>query len=527
MKKILLPLVFLIAINNFTFSQNRILTRGTESGELYFIHPWYGIFGPPYYTPPYYDEVFAAVYRLTENGKKVTIQYAPDLLLPFSYPEKVMKVIHTDAVSGITYARGDYFKDLSGQLYSSFWVSFDYGKTWTLREDNTRATYFTGIYSADNHSIIYRMTAEGLFFSIDYGQSWTKENTGYNKNMSIEDIGFTECEFYGWWWYPDTLCYTQTCYNVFSKIEIDTLYKDNGAAAKVYRGSKEGEIYISYWAQGTTYEAIYKVLFSEDNGNTFRCVYENLWELPKTEFEYLPNFIPDREPGVFYIVHPTGIVIPYDRFYMKLCVYYYRDYGETLAAVYCHEFPKEYGDFCESVDNLSSIKLNNNSILLSWSEPARSLPVKGYTIFRDDQPLNIELITDTHYLDENLPAGSYEYYVRTHYEMDCISDSSNHVIETVELGINNVNDREGIILFPNPTTGELTITNCSPDRGKLSEANYELRITNVEIFDIVGRKQKAEGRKQNEIDISHLQSGFYFVKITTEKGIITKKIIKY
>ena len=78
---------------------------------------------------------------------------------------------------------------------------------------------------------------------------------------------------------------------------------------------------------------------------------------------------------------------------------------------------------------------------------------------------------------------------------------------------------DNITLVPNPTTGELQIT------------NYELQITSIEVFDVYGRKQKAESRKEKaegnmEIDISHLPAGLYFVKIQTEAGEITKKIIK-
>ena len=88
-----------------------------------------------------------------------------------------------------------------------------------------------------------------------------------------------------------------------------------------------------------------------------------------------------------------------------------------------------------------------------------------------------------------------------------------------------------LLLFPNPTTGELRIE------------NGELRIMEVEVFDVYGRKQKAESRKQKGnsppfmegwqpqadgvvINISHLQAGVYFVKIKTENDIITKKVIK-
>ncbi|MCL2312148.1 MAG: T9SS type A sorting domain-containing protein [Firmicutes bacterium] len=51
----------------------------------------------------------------------------------------------------------------------------------------------------------------------------------------------------------------------------------------------------------------------------------------------------------------------------------------------------------------------------------------------------------------------------------------------------------------------------------------------MEVFDVFGRKlieQKAEGRRQKEIDITEFSLGVYFVKITTEKGVIVKKVVK-
>ncbi|MCL2168373.1 MAG: T9SS type A sorting domain-containing protein, partial [Lentimicrobiaceae bacterium] len=77
-----------------------------------------------------------------------------------------------------------------------------------------------------------------------------------------------------------------------------------------------------------------------------------------------------------------------------------------------------------------------------------------------------------------------------------------------------------ITLIPNPTTGELQVT------------SYGLQVTNVEVFDVYGRKLHSSTcplvhSSTTTIDISDLQSGIYFVKITTEEGIITKKVIKY
>jgi len=80
------------------------------------------------------------------------------------------------------------------------------------------------------------------------------------------------------------------------------------------------------------------------------------------------------------------------------------------------------------------------------------------------------------------------------------------------------NALENITLHPNPTTGELRIE------------NGELRIKSVEVFDVYGRKLLSNhlitSSSNQKIDISHLNSGIYFVKITTEQGVIVEKIIK-
>jgi hypothetical protein len=76
---------------------------------------------------------------------------------------------------------------------------------------------------------------------------------------------------------------------------------------------------------------------------------------------------------------------------------------------------------------------------------------------------------------------------------------------------------ENITLIPNPTTGELHVI-C-----------HASLVTNIEIFDVYGRKQSHLSRvtcHENKIDISHLSAGVYFVKITTESGEVVKKVIK-
>jgi hypothetical protein len=78
-------------------------------------------------------------------------------------------------------------------------------------------------------------------------------------------------------------------------------------------------------------------------------------------------------------------------------------------------------------------------------------------------------------------------------------------------------ETNNILIYPNPTTGELRME------------SGEWRMENVEIFDISGRKQSyalTVLRSYCLIDISHLPTGIYFVKIKTETGSQIQKIIK-
>jgi len=75
---------------------------------------------------------------------------------------------------------------------------------------------------------------------------------------------------------------------------------------------------------------------------------------------------------------------------------------------------------------------------------------------------------------------------------------------------------ESISLYPNPTKGQITI--ISPNT----------LIENITLFDLQGREvvSKNETGTSVRLDISQLQSSVYFVKIDTQEGTITKRILK-
>jgi hypothetical protein len=89
------------------------------------------------------------------------------------------------------------------------------------------------------------------------------------------------------------------------------------------------------------------------------------------------------------------------------------------------------------------------------------------------------------------------------------------------LGICNtlkINELENSIeVFPNPTTGKLTV------------GGERYAVCDIAIFDVCGRMQKVEGRKQKAewvLDLSNLANDVYFLIIEMVCCVVIMKVIK-
>ncbi len=69
------------------------------------------------------------------------------------------------------------------------------------------------------------------------------------------------------------------------------------------------------------------------------------------------------------------------------------------------------------------------------------------------------------------------------------------------------------VVYPNPFTTQIYIEN--------SKVKREVIIT-----DISGKKVYQNFKERSSIDLSFLEVGIYFITISTEKGLVTQKIVK-
>jgi hypothetical protein len=164
-----------------------------------------------------------------------------------------------------------------------------------------------------------------------------------------------------------------------------------------------------------------------------------------------------------------------------------------------------------------------SSATLTWEVPENMQGTILYNIYRNDT-----IIKSNHHatsyedMDFN-PKTAHTWMVKG----VCLGGESvpaSAAKEACVLGIHK-NEKDNIRVYPNPAKNELRITASTS-----SASNRTLSEVEVEIYDVFGRKLKAECKMQNAerevvVNVSHLAAGVYFVKIYSDSGYTTKKVI--
>jgi hypothetical protein len=153
---------------------------------------------------------------------------------------------------------------------------------------------------------------------------------------------------------------------------------------------------------------------------------------------------------------------------------------------------------------------NKLNVSVVWDAITLS-DVEGYNIYRNDEKLNAELVTETEYSD-NVPAeGNYCYKVTVVIGGE--SDKSEPACVDVTVGISETSKDALFTLYPNPVSGTLNI-------------NTKETITDCRIFNVQGQLMYSTKSDIKEITTDGWASGTYIIRITTEKGSAEKRFIK-
>ncbi|AUP77876.1 T9SS type A sorting domain-containing protein [Flavivirga eckloniae] len=115
--------------------------------------------------------------------------------------------------------------------------------------------------------------------------------------------------------------------------------------------------------------------------------------------------------------------------------------------------------------------------------------------------------------------GSTSYWVSSVSSDGCESEQRAEIVVTISGTLSTSKNDKGndLALFPNPTSGTITIGN-----------NQLLKEAQVTIYDLKGRALKKEALKNQPtvVDISDLSTGIYIFKIKTNDSEFVKRIVK-
>lgn len=83
------------------------------------------------------------------------------------------------------------------------------------------------------------------------------------------------------------------------------------------------------------------------------------------------------------------------------------------------------------------------------------------------------------------------------------------------LSVNELNAKSNLIkVFPNPTSGLLNL-----------ELKNSLKTSEIVFYNLLGKKVKTYNVTERKLNIKEMPSGQYILKIKTDEGLITKKVM--
>ena len=172
---------------------------------------------------------------------------------------------------------------------------------------------------------------------------------------------------------------------------------------------------------------------------------------------------------------------------------------------------------CNAPTNLHTTSVGVNEAVIAWDQTGEVVNwTVDYKVHSAATWTSVNNVTTQSYALTNLLAET-EYDVRVAAVCGENTMSEYTAILTFTTDPDGVNEYlMSTAIYPNPTTGQFTIENS------------ELRIENVEVYDVYGKLIKTVQVEDYKaiVDLTANASGIYFARIYTDKGMVTKQIVK-
>ena len=171
---------------------------------------------------------------------------------------------------------------------------------------------------------------------------------------------------------------------------------------------------------------------------------------------------------------------------------------------------------CDAPSNLVATEINNHDVTLTWTENGAATAWDIHFRIHDAATWNTQTVTTNPYTLSDLEGlTSYDIFVTSICDETNSESSDTIMVSTKNVGVDNYLEAK-VSIYPNPTTGQFTIY------------NGQLIMNNVAVYDVYGKllsTMSANGSTV-EVDLGQYAAGVYFLRISTENGVVTKRIVK-
>jgi len=177
---------------------------------------------------------------------------------------------------------------------------------------------------------------------------------------------------------------------------------------------------------------------------------------------------------------------------------------------------------CETPTNLHATEFDTHSITIGWNANGNATSWNIHYRVENGGWNNANTTTNTYVISGLVAETTYEIEVQADCGNGNLSDWSAPIhISTAIDGIESWLENS-VSLYPNPAK-EVINVQCTMNN---------VQIEAIEVYDVYGKVVRTDVETchgtslQTRINVSGLANGMYFVRVTTEKGAVTKPFVK-
>ncbi|MCQ2284833.1 MAG: fibronectin type III domain-containing protein, partial [Bacteroidales bacterium] len=173
---------------------------------------------------------------------------------------------------------------------------------------------------------------------------------------------------------------------------------------------------------------------------------------------------------------------------------------------------------CPAPTNVTATDIQNHSALISWTqEPntANSWDIV-YKPTSSSEWLTVTTTSNPYMISNLLGLTAYDVQIIAHCTNGQTSAGSEIAhFTTTNVGVNEYDIDGNISIFPNPTTGMVQVSSS------------KFQVSSVDVYDVYGKLLKTDAMiGNNTVDLSSYAAGVYFLRVSTENGVVTKRVVK-